>query len=158
MAPFLVVADYESILKPVNRLSGEHSTKKDEHVACSYSYLITSSVPGVEFESRLYVGPDAAEHFLLSLQNDLNNDIMSLIERDVDVICDDDPERRFNEATDCYICNKPLNLDQNIIVRDHDHFEGHFRGAVHQACKLQYRIDNKHYKLLYRSCNLNWIV
>ena len=121
-------ADFESILKPVNQASGEHSIKKDEHVACSYSYLITSRVPGVEFEPRLYVGPDAAEHFLSSLQNDLNNDIMPLIERDVDMIWDDDAERRFNEATDCYICNKPLNRDQNIIVRDHDHFHGHFRG------------------------------
>ena len=53
----------------------------------------------------------------------------------------------FNEATDCYICNKPLNRDQNIIVRDHDHFQREFRGAVNQACNLQYRIDKKHYKL-----------
>ena len=80
----------------MKQLSGEHSTKKDEHVACSYSYLITSRVPSMEFEPRLYVGPDAAEHFLSSLQNDLNNDIMPLIEHNVDMIWDDDAERRFN--------------------------------------------------------------
>ena len=70
----------------MNQAYGEHSVKKDEHVACSYLYLITYRVPGVEFEPRLYVGPGAAEHFLSSLQNDLNNDIMPLIERDVDMI------------------------------------------------------------------------
>ena len=142
-----MIADFESILKPVNQASGEHSIKKDEHVACSYSYLITSRVPGVEFEPRLYVGPDAAEHFLSSLRNDLNNEIMPLIERDVDMIWDTDAERRFNEATDCFICNEPLDRDKNIIVRDHEHFQGHFRGAVHQACNLQYRIDKNKYKL-----------
>ena len=55
-------------------------------MACSYSYLTTSNVPDVEFEPRLYVGTDAAEHFLTSLQNDLNTHIMPLIERDVDMV------------------------------------------------------------------------
>ena len=75
-APFSILADFESIFKPVNQPSVEHSIKKDENVACSYSYLITSRVPGVKFEPHLYVSPDAAEHFLLSLQNNLNNNIM----------------------------------------------------------------------------------
>ena len=131
-----MIADFESILKPVNQPSGEHSIKKDEHVACSYSYLITSRVPGVECEPRIYDGPDAAEHFLSSLQKELNNKIMPLIEPNVDMILNADAERRFNEATDCYHCNKPLDRDKNIIVRDHKYFQGHFRGAVHQACNL----------------------
>ena len=98
-------------------------------------------------QSSNHVGPDAAEHFLSSLQNDLNKKIMHLIERDVDMIWKDTVEQRFNEATDCYICNKPLYRDQNIIVRDHNYFHGEFRSAVHQTCNVQYKIDKEHYKL-----------
>ena len=72
---------------------------------------------------------------------------MPLIERDVDMIWDADAERRFNEATDCFICNEPLDRDKNIIVRDHEHFQGYFRGAAHQACNLQYKIDKNKYML-----------
>ena len=107
-----MIADFESILKLVNQASCEHSIKKDEHVACSYSYSITSRVPHVEFEPRLYVGPDAAEHFPSSLQNVLNNKIMPLIERNVDMIWDANAERQVNKATDCYICNKTTRPQQ----------------------------------------------
>ena len=99
-APFVVYADFESILKPVNQPCGEHSTKKDEHIACSYSYLITSRVPGIEFQPRLYVGLDAAEHFLTSLQTDLNTHIIPIIERDVDMIWDQDAQQKFNDVID----------------------------------------------------------
>ena len=141
-APFVMIADFEIILKPVNQASGEHSMKKDEHVACSYSYLITSRVPYVEFEPCIYVGSDTAKNFLSSLQNDLKNDIMPLIKQDVDMIWYDDATRRFNEATDCYICNKPLDRDQNIIFQDHDHFHRELSGAVKETCNLKYKVIN----------------
>ena len=83
--PFSITANFESILKPVHQPLGEHSIKKDEHVACSYSCLITFRVHGVQFAPRIYDGPDAVEHFL---QNDLKNEIMPLIERNVDMIWD----------------------------------------------------------------------
>ena len=116
-------------------------------MAYFYSYLITSNVPDVKFELRLYVGTDAAEHFLSSPQNDLNTHIMPLIERDVDMVFDHEAQERFNSATGCYIYNKPLNSDKNIISQDHIHFTGHFRGPVHQTCNLKFKIDKKQYKM-----------
>ena len=68
-APFTVYADFESIQK---QLSGDGNTYQ-EHIACSYAYLIVSSVPGVEFEPWLHVGVGAADHFLETLQEDLNS-------------------------------------------------------------------------------------
>ena len=47
---------------------------------------------------------------------------MPVIKSDLEMIWDDDAEQKFNEATDCYICNKPLDHDQNIISREHCHF------------------------------------
>ena len=110
--------------------------KYREHLACSYAYLIVSRVPGLEFEPRLYVGEDAAEHFLTTLQRDLNTYIMPMIENDVDMIWNDDAQRRYDAATDCFIDRKPLDRENETPARDHCHFTGTFRGAAHQACNL----------------------
>ncbi len=141
-APFTIYADFESILK-----HSSDGNKYQEHIACSYAYHIASSIPGVEFESRLYVGEDAVDHFLNSLQDDLNKFIMPLIERDVDMIWDDDAKEKFELETHCHVCKKELNRLAEPIVRDHCHFTGKFRGAAHQQCNLDYKIDKSKYKL-----------
>ena len=47
---------------------------------------------------------------------------------------------RKNEKT-CFICKKSFGDDEkNIKVRDHCHFTGKYRGAVHNACNLQYKV------------------
>ena len=118
-APFVVYADFESILK---HLSG--GNKYQEHVACSYAYQIVSSISGIEFEPRLHVGEDAVEQFLDNLQEDLNKFIMPLIEKDVDIIWDDEAKLSFQAATHCHICKKELNRDMEPVSRDHCHFTG----------------------------------
>ena len=65
-APFVVYADFESILQSMNE-----KNKIQEHQTCSYAYHIVSNIPGVEFEPRMYVGLDAAAHMLNSLNKDL---------------------------------------------------------------------------------------
>ena len=63
--PFVVYADFESILQSLNE-----KNKVQEHRACSYAYHIVSNIPGVEFEPRMYLGLDAAERLLESLDKD----------------------------------------------------------------------------------------
>ena len=146
-APYVAYADFESILVPTDTKIGKNTTKYQEHVACSYAYLIVSRVPGVEFEPRMYVGEDAAEHFLTSLQRDLNDYIMPTIENDVEMIWDEEAKRCYDEATDCFICSKPLDRENETPARDHCHFTGVFRGAVHQACNFGYQVEKERYKV-----------
>ena len=127
-APFTVYADFESILK---QLSGDRN-KYQEHIACSSAYQIVSSVPEIEFEPRLHVGVCAADHFLDTLQEDLNKYIMPLIEKDVDMIWNDEAKEKFESATHCHACKKELYRLVEPIVRDRCHFIGEFRGAAHQ--------------------------
>ena len=98
-APFTFYADFESILK---QLSGDVS-KCPEHIACSYAYKIVSTVPGIEFEPRLYGGVDAADHFLNTLPEDLNKYIMQFIEKDVGMIWNDEAKEKFESATHCHV-------------------------------------------------------
>ena len=41
------------------------------------------------------------------------------------------------EPTMCFYCNKKLGED---VVRDHDHFNGKFRGYAHNICNLNAKI------------------
>ena len=124
-------------------MSGD-GNKCQEHIACSYAYQIVCSVLGIEFEPRLYVGVDAADHFLNTLQEDLNKYIMPLIEKDVDMIWNDEAKEKFESATHCHVCKKPLGVDK---VKDHCHFTGKFRGAANSQCNLNYKITKKRYRL-----------
>ena len=47
-----------------------------------------------------------------------------------------DEEDNYNKETICYICKKEFNNDK---VRDHCHFTGKYRGAVHNTCNLRYK-------------------
>ena len=106
-----------------------------------------SSIPGIEFQPQLYVGEDAAEHFLDSLQADLNKHVMPIIEKEVPMIWDEDAQLRYSNATDCHICGKELDWSIETPARDHCHFTGYMRGATHQHCNIEYKIEKQRYKL-----------
>ena len=118
--------------------SGHESSRK--------ASAVTTST--VKFEPRLYVGSDAADHFLDSLQRDLHELIMSIIDNVVEMIFDSVDRQRYESATRCHICEKPITPDgDEITVRDHCNFSGAFWGAAHNSCNLVYGINAKRYKL-----------
>ena len=55
-----------------------------------------------------------------------------------------DDEDHFEQSQVCHICQKTL-MDNR--VRDHCHFTGIYRGAGHNACHLNYRLNSKSWKL-----------
>ena len=79
---------------------------------------------GIQFQPKIYVGEDAAERLLDSLQKDLNTHIMPVIEKDVEMIWDEEAQQQFDAATECYICKKTLDRDTETPARDHCHFTG----------------------------------
>ena len=114
-APFVAYADYESILRSI-----QDKNKTQEHVACSYGYQIVSKIPGLEFETRHYIGLDATEHFLDSLQKDLDTHIMPLIENDVSMIWDEPAKLIFEKSTQCCICEEDF---QDLELHCHNQFD-----------------------------------
>ena len=79
--PFVVYADFESILKPVNEGvdvaqgvgtgTGSSTTIFQEHVPCSFAYKIVRRVdPDFSRPLVMYRGEDAAEKFVRDLQQE----------------------------------------------------------------------------------------
>ena len=56
------------------------------------------------------------------------------------------PEEKkdYDDQKVCYICKKEFdNNDNNKKVRDHCHYTGKYRGAVHKICNLRYKISKE---------------
>ena len=43
---------------------------------------------------------------------------------------------KHEQTTKCYLCDKEFTPEDNK-VRDHDHHNGHYRGALHNSCNLK---------------------
>ena len=146
-APFVIYADFESILKPLDTYEPDpnksYTLKYQEHEPVSFVYYIKSFNESV-YKSKLrsYVkeneeDPDAVDVFINWLEEDVK--IISELGNKKMIITPEEQEQ-FNQASNCWICEKLLNLQDR--VRDHCHFTGRYRGAACNKCNLKYRKPN----------------
>ena len=59
-----------------------------------------------------------------------------------DIILTKDDELNFKKADKCYICNKKYSA-KDVLVRDHCHTTGKYKGSVRQDCNINYRLTDK---------------
>ena len=136
--PFIINADFESLLKPISRCDPNpnisSTTKYQKHEPISFSYYIKCFEDSVcDLEPRTYTGEDAIEKFIEWLEEDVK--YISKIGTNK-MIFGEKEAIDFNNATHCWICKGELGPDK---VRDHCHFTGRYRGAAHNQCNLRYR-------------------
>ena len=146
-APFAIYADFESLLKPLETCKPDpnksYTHKYNKHEPVSFVYYIKSFNESV-YKSKLrsYVkeneeDPDTIDVFINWLEEDVK--IISELGNKEMIITPEEQEQ-FNQASNCWICEKLLNLDDR--VRDHCHFTGRYRGAACNRCNLKYRKPN----------------
>ena len=155
-APFVVYADFESVLKPLIGIKTTQGIEEDgepsitpyhEHIACSFSYKIVSSVvPDFDKPIVWYRGEDAADEFVRVLQRKAEELCTQYIETAQEMEFTEDDEFHFECAQVCHMCQRPL-VDDDDRVRDHCHLTDVYRGAAHSACNLNYRLNPKSWKL-----------
>ena len=145
------------------------------HTGASYFTKFVSVDPdfaipehdGFEFpQKNTYVGENAAENFLDYVQTVAEKIYKKYIQKPKEMIYTESDIKIFENSNECHICKNKLvrqilhchreaettcslcNDDPpDIIVRDHCHITGVFRGAAHQSCNLNYRIIPKRWKL-----------
>ena len=146
-APFAIYADFESIVKPLDTCEPDpnksYTLKYQKHEPVSFVYYIKSFNESV-YKSKLrsYVkenekDPDVIDVFINWLEEDVK--IISELGNEKMIITKEEQEQ-FNQASNCWICKKKLNLDDR--VRDHCHYTGRYRGPACNICNLKYRKPN----------------
>ena len=116
-------------------------------------------------QTETCVGENVAETFLDYVQKVAEETYKKYIKKPKELIMNSDDIVKYESATECHICKKKLNptylhchrknekdcdlcrKNKNVTVRDHCHITGKFRGAAHNTCNLNYRINPKQWKL-----------
>ena len=109
------------------------------------AFKVTSIDPDYNPEIVVYKGEDAAYQFIETLQaqsSDIYNHSIKNPKPMIPLTIDE--EEQFNQDESCHIGSEPLGADS---VRDRCHVLGIYRGAAHNACNLNYRIDPAKWKL-----------
>ncbi|CAB4001817.1 Gastrula zinc finger [Paramuricea clavata] len=144
-APFVIYADFESMLVPEERkVESEDSSTElyQTHKACSFGLKTVCHYDDqYSGEYMSYVGEDATTVFLKTvLKGSIRcREMVNKIFKKKMVITPEQ-EAEFWMTRNCSICGNDLGDDR---VRDHDHVTGLFRGAAHNMCNLKYRITWK---------------
>ena len=139
--PFVIYADTESLLKPIQSCKSDpgqkYTNKYQKHEPISFSYYIKCFDDNVYNQKpRIYTGEDAMQKLVEWIEEDVAY-ITNIPE--VGMIFGEEEAKQFNEATICWICGGELGLDK---VRDHCHYTGKYRGAAHNKCNLKYKKPN----------------
>ena len=136
--PYVIYADFESIIKPRSTQAGKNQKKTSEHEACGFGYLIVR-YDGQAEEPVIYRGEDV-EVFLNPLECKVSN-INNIFASPKPLIMTEQNNNDYKDATQCWICEQEIvNTKNNPKVRDHCHFTGEYRGAAHKTCNLKLKI------------------
>ena len=138
-APVVVYADFECILKKLNRDDDSTNTKKLQHHSpsgfCMIDCVSCCSKNGMFQNLSIYRSDDAVNVFLDQL---IEKAIAYAIKRKYVVPLNMQPSdwQLYHKNKNCFLCKQRIPADKK--VRDHCHICGKFRGVAHSACNLSF--------------------
>lgn len=138
--PFVIYADFETLLEPCVEKQGNFTTNTQRHIPSAFAYYIVCNFDSSHNKLKQYRGPDSASKFVSFLQKDVER-IYSIIQSasvaPVPIDFNEYDSQVFDNTELCYLCSNLLIGDK---VRDHCHFTGKYRGAAHSFCNLKFTI------------------
>ena len=141
--PFMMYADFESILEPIQGASNNPNVSSTRGVNintpsgwCVYSHFSYGKVTNPLTQYR---GPGCVKNFCKHIISEAKRLYNSFPEKPMTPLTKSQL-KEYARATKCHICFKPFNEKRK--VRDHCHYTGLYRGAAHSSCNLQYKIPN----------------
>ena len=145
--PFVMYADFESILEPIGPVkpgspnpSQPYTNEVNQHTpfgGCVYSKFAYGDVDNL---LRLYRGKDCIETFCNYIKGEARRLYDMFPELPMDPLAKKQ-WKKYKKATKCHICYKLFTL-RNPKVRDHCHYTGLYRGPMHLLWNLRYKIPS----------------
>ena len=133
--PFVVYADFESLL--VKPEAQEEETRKiiNNHVPIAVSYSVCSIDPKWRREVKCYTGTDCSEWFMKEMLNLVEE--VKHIYRKILPCKKLTPQQRQEAAntTHCYLCKEELD---DVRHKDHCHITGEYRGVACRKCNMEH--------------------
>ena len=134
--PIKVYADTESILSIIDETRGKMELHQ-RHVMSTFCAYVVSRVEGFSMAPVAYVMKDEREEvdriFMEKLEETARK-VYEAFKTPVPMIYDEDARKLYESLTVCYACGDKLGRDK---VRDHCHYTGKYRGALHSECNLK---------------------
>ncbi|CAH1111573.1 unnamed protein product [Psylliodes chrysocephalus] len=134
MAPFIVYADLESVLRPT-----DDSKKSQQHVPAAVGYYLKCSYDDTLSFYKAHRGEDSMQWFADEMAQ-LAEDMATVFWSPHDINMTWLQKVEYRRATHCHICEQPFTTDDKK-VRDHNHLlpNNNFRGAAHEGCNVNYQ-------------------
>ena len=142
--PFIMYADFESILEPMDHGSSDptkpYINEVNQHTPsgwCVYSKFVYREVVT---PLRIYRGKDWIETFCNYIKKEAHRLYHMFPEKPMDPLTKKQ-WKKYMRSTKCHFCYKPF-TQTNLKVRDHCHYTGLYRGPAHSLCNLRYKISS----------------
>lgn len=146
--PFVIYADFEALACKMDTCSPNpnfsSTTHETKFEACGFAYQVVCTNDNYTKAPVVYRGTAVADRFFAAMFNE-EEYINSILENHEPLIMTADKEKKFKEATHCYVCGKMFTHNVKK-VRDHSHIGlsgnvessdySNYRGAACQSCNL----------------------
>ena len=141
--PFIMYADFESILEPIQGVSNDpnQSSTRGVNVHKPSGWCLHSKFAYglVKEPTTQYRGSACVERFCEHIISEAKRLYTSFPEVPM-IPLTKEQLKEFKRATEYHICSK--SFGDKGKVRDHCHYTGEYRGAAHYGCNLRYKIPN----------------
>ena len=145
--PYVIYADFESIIKSKTEKAVDKSEINSEHEACGFVYQVVrydgqTEKPVIYRAERSDTsGAQVVDVFLNRLEHEVSK-INNIFAQPKPLIMTEQNIKDYENATKCWICEQEIApLPHNPKVRGHCHFPGKYRGAAHKSCNLNLKIQ-----------------
>ena len=157
--PFVIYADFEAITKKVQGCEQSEEMKRDKdmrsyteayqtHEDCGYGYKVVCCYDDkYSKQTRIYRGENAVYKFMEKMLEEVEY-CKTIIKKHFNkpLVMTEVDEQHFKTMDECHICGEKY-TDKDVLVRDHCHITGKFRGSAHQECNLKLRIKPENIKI-----------
>ena len=143
--PFIMYADFESILEPMHPVglgspSEPYTNEVNLHTPSGWCVYSKFAYGDVDNLLRTYRGKDCIETFCNYIKGQAHRLYHMFPELPMDPLTKKQ-WKKYKQSTKCHICYKPFMLG-DPKVRDHCHYTGLYRGPAHSLCNLRYKIPS----------------